>query len=156
MDNHCGYDKDDGKPCRRPAGWGTESQMGHCKDHAEEYRVPRKLDEETASTLRGAARAGAKIKDCAAVAGIARSTLWDWLNTGEEHASNDLDTPLAEFYRTFQRARGAGAVELLRDSSSEFILERSYGYVKTEKREVEHSGEGGGPIMVIERGSDSE
>jgi hypothetical protein len=35
------------------------------------------------------------------------------------------------------------------DRGSQFILERSFGYVKTEKRELEHSGTGeDGEIMI--------
>lgn len=145
-ENICGYEKDDGEPCQRPGGWGTDASIGHCRDHAEEYTTPRKLDEETRQALIGAAQTGAFKRHCADVAGIARSTLWEWLNQGEEHAANGMNTPLADFYRTFQRARGAGAVSRLREVDPEFILERSYGYTKSQ--EVELTGEGGGPIEI--------
>jgi len=35
------------------------------------------------------------------------------------------------------------------DSGSRFILERSFGYVKTEKRELEHSGEVSGSLFEL-------
>lgn len=133
----CGYVKDNDVPCQRPAGWGTPSELGHCKDHAEEYRVPRKLTEETKNQIIGAAQRGAFKKHCAMVAGITPQTLRNWLNQGEDHIQNDLETPLSEFYLRFQRARGAGAAERLSEVSPEFVLERSYGYTKTETRKVE-------------------
>lgn len=145
-ENTCGYEKDDGEPCKRPAGWGTDASIGHCRDHAEEFRTPRKLDEETKQSLIGAAQTGAFKRHCAEVAGITPQTLRNWLRQGEEHANNGLETPLAEFYFRFQRARGAGAVSKLREVNPEFVLERSYGYTKS--HEVELTGEGGGPIEI--------
>jgi len=131
----CGQPTKDGGKCQRDAGWGLESDIGPCRDHAEEYRVPKKLDEETKNSLVGAAQAGAFKRHCAHVAGIAPSTLRDWLNRGEDHVTNDIDSPLADLYRRFQRARAAGAVSKLRDADDEFVLERSYGYTKTERKE---------------------
>lgn len=145
-ENSCGYEKEDGEPCKRPAGWGTDASIGHCRDHAAEYRSPRKLDEETRQSLIGAAQTGAFKRHCAEVAGITPQTLRNWLSQGEEHTSKGVETPLAEFYLRFQRARSAGAVSKLRDVDPEFILERSYGYTKSQ--EVELSGEGGSPIVI--------
>lgn len=143
----CGYVKEsDDEPCQRPAGWGTPSDIGHCKDHAEEYTVPRKMDEQTKQSLVGAARRGAFKKHCARVAGITPQTLRNWLNQGEEHIANCMETPLSEFYLRFERARAAGAVERLEDVDPEFVLERSYGYTKTETHEL--TGEDGGPIQT--------
>jgi len=145
-ENICGFEKDDGEPCKRPAGWGTPSQLGHCKDHAEEYRVPRKLTPDTKSSLIGAAQRGAFKKHCAQIAGITPQTLRNWLNQGEEHINTGLETPLSEFYLRFHRARAAGAAEQLSEASAEFVLERSYGYTKSQ--DVNLGGQADNPVQI--------
>jgi len=135
QDNTCGEPCEDGTKCQRDAGWGTDSGIGPCRDHATEWAVPEKLDEETKHSLIGAAQAGAFKKHCALVAGITPQTLHNWLTDGEGHLENDIDSPLADLYLRFQRARAAGAVSKLRDADDEFVLERSYGYTKTERKE---------------------
>lgn len=138
-DNVCGEPTANGGECQRPAGFGIpDTNIGPCKDHSSEFRVPDKLNAETKSTLTGAASAGAKLEHCANLAGIARSTLWDWLSRGEDHADRGLDTELAELYRTFNRARAAGAVRRLENASDEFVLQASYGYTKQEELAIDH------------------
>lgn len=124
-----------GPPCQRQAGWGTESDIGPCKDHAEDYVVPDKLTEETKNQLIGAAQQGAFKRHCAQTAGLRPRTLRRWLSWGEDHCERGIDSELAEFYVRFQQARGAGAVRRLKDADDEFVLERSYGYTKTERHE---------------------
>lgn len=134
----CGEPTASGEPCQRPAGFGIEGvSVGPCKDHATEYRVPDKLNQDVRQKLTGAANAGAKLEHCAGVAGISRSTLWDWLSRGEDHAKRGLDTELADLYRTFQRARAAGAVKRLQNADDEFVLQASYGYTKTTEHAVD-------------------
>jgi len=134
-DDNCGYELDDGTPCQRDAGWGTDSTIGHCKDHAQEWTIPQKLDEETINTLVGAAQSGAFKKHCAQVAGITPQTLRSWLAEGEDHAERDLDTALADLHLRFTRARAASAVQKLQNADDEFVLERSYGYIRQERKE---------------------
>lgn len=147
-ENICGEENADGSKCKREAGWGTDRDGGPCKDHAESYHDPKKLDEETKSTLIGAAQEGAFLKHCAMVAGITPRTLRNWLEWGEADEEAGVDSPCADLFFRFQRARGAGAVRRLKDVDSAFVLERSYEYTKTEKREHEHSGPSGGPIPL--------
>lgn len=146
MDNTCGEPNAEGEPCGRQAGWGTPSDIGPCKDHAQEYRVPRKLTEEARSKILGAAQRGAFKQTCAAIAGVTPQTLRNWLNQGEQHVQDGLDTPLSEFYLAFQRAHAQGEVSTLQDCSSEFLAERAYGYTKTQ--ELQHTGSGGGPLEI--------
>jgi hypothetical protein len=98
------------------------------------------------STLVGAAQEGAFKKHCAQVAGITPQTLRRWLNWGEEDVDKEIDSPCADLYVRYQRARGAGAIRRLKDANTEFVLERSYGYTKTEEHQV--TGGGGGPLEV--------
>lgn len=130
-DDVCGAETNAGDPCQNPAG--------SCPHHEHGGR-PSKFTEERVETLLDAARSGMTVEGCARAAGIGESTLHDWRN---EHS---------EFSEAFNRARAEGERRLVDDVAADdpkFILERSYGYTKTEKREVEHTGEGGGPLEVI-------
>jgi hypothetical protein len=82
---------------------------------------------------------GAKKQDIAAYGGITLETLRVWLNKGERHVDDGIDSPFNTFYLAFQRARAEGAKNLLADSNAEFILQSSYGYTK--RQAIEHSGE---------------
>ena len=158
VEETCGStDTTDGTPCKRTAGWGTDRDHGPCKEHVDDRPVLRKFTATRRERIIGAAMSGAFKKHIAQAAEIDRDTLDRWLDMGKEDDANDLDTELAEFYTAWQRARGAGAVQTLQSCSAEFIAERTYGYTKTEKRELEHTGEGGGPLMILETdGSDTE
>jgi transposase-like protein len=85
---------------------------------------PSLLDEYEDDIL-DAARMGLTYEGIARVAGIGVRTLHDWR---DEHD---------EFSQSLERARAKAERDLIQDADSEFVLERSYGYVKTEKREVE-------------------
>jgi hypothetical protein len=86
-----------------------------------------------------AACEGMSLQGCARVAGIAEKTLHTWINEYDEFASE------------LRQARAEGELQHIRnvdDKGSQFLLERSFGYTKTEKKELEHTGEGGGPIEI--------
>ena len=124
----CGStDTETGEPCRRPSGWGTESEIGPCRDHPAVGR-PSKFTEDRCEDILEAARRGTTVEGCARAAGIGVSTLYDWLDD------------FSEFSESFNRARAKGEQRLVEEVAIEdpkFILERSYDYVKTEKREVD-------------------
>lgn len=140
-DNICGGEKENGEPCRRDPGWGLKGVTeGPCRDHIGNFHNPKKLTPDVKSTLIGAAQEGAFKQHCAQLAGISEQTLRNWINWGEEDIEKGIDSPCAGLYSEFMRARGAGAVNRLKDADTEFVLERSYGYTKSEKHELEHSG----------------
>lgn len=144
MTDTCGYVKDDGTPCERVAGWGTDETVGYCRDHREEYRVPRKLTPEVKNTIMGAVRRGAWDWMAAELAEIDPQTLSNWKKWAKEALDEGIENELTEFYLEYRRAHAAGGVERLNEVDAEWLLERKYDYVKTEKREL--TGEGGSPI----------
>lgn len=143
----------DGTKCQRSAGWGTKKDHGPCMDHVQERPVLRKFTPQRRERIIGAAPSGAFKQDIAQLAEIKPETLTRWLEMGEEDDINDLDTELAQFYREYQRARGAGKIKTLKNCSDEFLAERAYGYTKSQ--EIEHSGDGA-PIVVNTEASQDE
>ncbi|WP_135830648.1 hypothetical protein [Halorussus halobius] len=123
-DDICGVETGEGKPCQNPATEGDhcwiESHGGDVSGHGR----PSKLDEHEDDIL-DAAREGLTYEGIARVAGVGVSTLHDWRN---EHD---------DFSEALERARSEAERELIQDVDPEFVLERSYDYVKTEKREVD-------------------
>ncbi|GAA1280028.1 hypothetical protein GCM10009646_78750 [Streptomyces aureus] len=93
---------------------GTDSGKGR----------PSNLDKYEGDIL-DAAREGLTYEGIARVAGVGVSTLHEWRNE------------YADFSESLERARSEAERELIQDVDAEFVLERSYGYVKTEKREVD-------------------
>jgi hypothetical protein len=87
------------------------------------------------------ARQGMTLEGCARLAGVAEKTLHKWINENEE------------FRKSLNRARAHGELQHLQsvnDSGSRFILERSFGYTKTEKRELSTpDGEDGFGTTVV-------
>lgn len=133
-DDECGDyggTNSDGDPCGRPAGWGRDADSGLCRSHHEDGDEPggrpSKLDDVRDDLLTAAERGTTK-EGCARAAGIAPSTLYKWLDE------------IPEFSEAFTRARAKAEQELIEaaaESDPKWVLERSYGYVKTEKREVD-------------------
>ena len=148
-DDICGEPTADGTPCQRPEGFGTEREGGPCMDHEQERPVLRKFTPERRERIVGAASSGAFKKHIAQMAEIDPDTLDRWLEMGKADEQNGLDTDLAAFYTDWQRARGVGALQKIQNVDDEFVLERSYGYTKTETRK--HDVEEGGEMNVTIR-----
>jgi nucleotidyltransferase/DNA polymerase involved in DNA repair len=85
---------------------------------------PSMLDEYEDDLL-AAAQKGLTYEGIARVAGVGVSTLHEWR---EEHD---------QFSEALERARAKAERELIEDVDAEFVLERSYGYVKTERLEAD-------------------
>jgi len=130
MPETCTATKNNGEPCEYAAKY-EDGKCGIHSDHNEGPGRPSKLDEHWDDILTGA-RQGMTLQGCARLAGVDESTLHKWKNENEE------------FSKSLKRARAQGELKHLQsvnDAGSRFVLERSFGYVKTEKRELEHSGE---------------
>lgn len=133
-DDACGAETAAGTPCQLP----PSRDDGRCHNHTEtEDRMragrPSKFDEKRDEVLE-AAREPIKTRDVAHSVGIGKSTLYDWLDEYED------------FSDSFKRARADAARDLVRDGLADddvdtsmvrFLLERTFDYVKTEKRELD-------------------
>ena len=75
--------------------------------------------------LLAAAREGLTYEGIARVAGVGVSTLHEWRDDHED------------FSESLERARAKAERDLIEDVDAEFVLERSYGYVKTERLEAD-------------------
>ena len=75
--------------------------------------------------LLAAAREGLTYEGIARVAGVGVSTLHEWRDDHED------------FSESLERARAKAERDLIEDVDAKFVLERSYGYVKTERLEAD-------------------
>jgi hypothetical protein len=114
----------DGEPCQNPATDGDSCWLAEHGGDAADSGRPSKLEEYEDDILE-AARQGLTYEGIARVAGIGVRTLHEWREEFEQ------------FSQSLERARGIAERELIQDVDAEFVLERSYGYVRTERREIE-------------------
>jgi transposase-like protein len=130
---NCGYEKDDGEPCQLPASRDDGRCHHHTDIESERANGGRpSLLKEYEDDIYAGARQGMTLEGCARLAGVDESTLYRWIEKYED------------FRKSLNRARAHGELQHLQsvnDSGSRFILERSFGYTKTEKREVENTGD---------------
>lgn len=137
-DDICGWPtKQDGSACQHPA----TGEDGRCwiptHGDADADAIggrPSKFDDASDDILDAATRP-INHKQIAHAGGVARSTLYRWLDER------------AEFSDTFRRARAQAAESLVRRALdpqddidrrfAQFILERSFHFIKTEKHEVD-------------------
>jgi len=158
-DNVCGADTADGTPCQHPAGengrcWIPQHNPdGEGNDDAAPGR-PSDFTEDRAHDAIDAAELGMSKSGSARAAGVPVSTLHDWIERGTHTVDGE------NFSEAFARARARGERRLVEGAMFEerdaprqmdgqharFLLSTSFDYVKTEKREVEHAGEDGGPV----------
>lgn len=140
----CGHPTEggDGPPCQNPA-----TEDGHCwlDAHGGDTEVGRdfSLSEEDHDTILQAARDGMSKAGCARAAGVSDTELQRYLDAHDD------------FRGAFTRARHEGERKLVKGplyneedairemdgQHARFLLSTSFDYSKTEKKELEHSGE---------------
>lgn len=168
----CGYPTASGEPCQNPAG-----DNGHCwiPSHAPDGTIadggsasapgrPSKYTEERARTAIEAAEKGVSKAGCARAAGIGEATLDRWTNPDNDYTVT-IDGHARSFRSAFTQARARGEQRLVDDGlyddsadaqMARFLLSTSFDYVKTEKREHEHSGEVDGFTFNINSGASAD
>jgi len=140
MTKTCNATKNDGEPCEYAASY-DDGKCGIHTDEKDNIGRPSEVDKHTDDILVGA-RQGMTMQGLARLAGVDESNLYRYLDRNPE------------FRKSLKRARAQGELKHLQsvnDRGSQFLLERSFGYVKTEKRELEHAGDGGGALEVALR-----
>jgi len=140
MTETCNATKNDGDPCEYDAKY-DDGKCGIHTDEKDNIGRPSEVEKHTDDILVGA-RQGMTMEGLARLAGVAEKNLYEYLNRNPE------------FRKSLKRARAQGELKHLQsvnDRGSQFLLERSFGYVKTEKRELEHAGDGGGALEVALR-----
>lgn len=144
----CGAETGEGGECENPAGENGRCWIPSHTDPDAENPHGRSftITEDDHDDILEAAREGKSESGCARAAGA------DW------HSLDRYLDAHSDFRRSFAHARAQGESDLiaggLRDpdvdsSMAKFLLASSFDYVKAEKRELEHSGEGGGPLEVV-------
>lgn len=101
-----------GKPCRRPAGWGTDSDEGFCREHQDDQLHPRKLSYELQERLASDLEDGIPVKYAAPANGISPDTYHRWVREGRPQDEG----PLSDFSERVTRARATGKASILRDA----------------------------------------
>lgn len=159
MSEKCGYEgTTTGNPCQHDKGTcpfpSHRTPPGEPAENPEHYGRPTKFNAERAQAAIKAAKIGSSIEGCARACGVSGDTVHDWKDD-DELTFEDPDTgETIQFGEAFRRARFIGERDIIegaRDETStedaqtaRFLLSTSYGYQKTEGREI--SGSGGGPI----------
>lgn len=135
MTDTCTATKNDGEPCEYDAKY-DDGKCGIHTDEKDNIGRPSDVEKHKEDILTGA-RQGMNMQGLARLAGVDESTLHRYLNKDKN----------SEFRKSLNRARAQGElkhIQSVNDSGSRFLLERSYGYVKTEKHEMEDVTEGDG------------
>ena len=148
----CGELKGSGEPC----DYGAKYADGKCGIHSDvpdtSQGQPTKFSDERAQAAVAAARFGKSKRGCERAAGVAKGTLDNWLDQG--YTFTDESGQIASFFTAFAQARARGESQCIENARREdgdpsferFMLASSYGYKKTEQREV--TGEDGGPVSI--------
>lgn len=125
-DDICGAECGDGSKCEHPAGSCPVASHSDSDADNEQGR-PSKLAERGDAVLE-AAKKGVTIKGCARAAGIDESTLHRWIEKYDDFAEE------------FRKARHKGElkhIDNVGEGGSQFILERSFGYIKREEFDLD-------------------
>lgn len=153
----CGAETTDGSPCQNyadtcPWDHGDTNDTGR----------PSKFNDDRARRAIDAALDKKSKAGCARAAGVDENCIGRWEEANPTFT--DEDGTDKEFRDAFTRARAKGESKLINDglyhpdvdaSMAKFLLASSFDYVKTDKKEVEHSGEIDGFDFTINASSDS-
>jgi transposase-like protein len=139
------------EPCQNPAGengrcWIPTHQPGAVDDVENPNGRPSALNQETKEAIYAAVGSGLKVAHVAAAAGVSAQTLRRWTCCIDDLGEAVPDDDPCNFCEGYAQAHAEGAREVLEECRPEFRASASFGYNKTEGREL--TGEGGGPVAV--------
>lgn len=136
-DDVCGAECADGTPCQHPAG--SCPVPSHSDPDAENpHGRGFSIDEDDHDDILNAARGGLSKAGCARAAGVDKASLLRYLDAHPD------------FRTAFRRARAHGERKLVEEplydddmdgQHARFLLSSSFEYVKTEKQELENTGD---------------
>jgi len=157
-DDICGHPTADGSPCQHTTTEDGDSDRCWVPSHngnSDDFGRTKVLDDpERRQMIFDAAEAGLHVGHQAAAAGVSRKTLQRYACCIDDLSEPILDPDGCDFCRSYATAHANGAREVLEDCSSEFRASASFGYTRTEKKELEHSGEVDGFEFTINKNSD--
>ena len=138
-DETCGHPTDNGEgdPCQNPV---TEGDSCWIDSHGGSTRVGREkdLDDDKQEAIYAAVGSGLKADHVAAAAGISRRTLNRWVCCVDDIRKCTLSTDdPCDFCQGYAQAHAEGARSVLDECRPEFRASASYGYSKTERREID-------------------
>ena len=141
----CGTIKNDGEPCT----FTPKYDDGKCGIHSDQSGTDQGRDskfDDCKDDLLEAADSYLNHEQIANAGGVVKQTMYNWF---DEHQG---------FLDSFKRVRADAAQNLIKRGLDpeddvdmkfvQFLLERSFKFIKTERKEHEHSGPDGGPIKV--------
>lgn len=143
----CGEETTSGEPCKNPA---ESCPWNHGGDNPNGDK-PEFGDEQKEAAI-NAAKRGVSQAGCARATGFDESTLRDHLKKDSDFAR---DFTIARSEGEQKIVQGGMYRETVNSSFAKFLLSTSFDYVKTERRELEHSGEVDGFDFTIEYEDDS-
>lgn len=134
-DEQCGEETSKGTPCQNSA---DSCPWDHDNGGNPNGRTKLLDDERKRELILTAVRAGLKFSDQAAHAEVSEKTLRRGLCCVETPRQPTLTTDdPCDFCRSYAHAHAGGAISVLEECRPEFRAAASFGYVKTEKREIE-------------------
>lgn len=145
-DDVCGAECADGTPCQHPAGSCPVASHSD-SDEVNAQGRPSKFDDTLGFRAIHAAKSGMSVRGCARAIGVHHTTLQDWVGTDFEFT---LFGVTGSFSTTFRRARAHGERKLVEEplydddtdgQHARFLLSSSFDYVKTERQELENTGD---------------
>ena len=155
-DDTCGHPTIDGGECQHPTTddgdpdrcW--EDSHNDAPTESGSSGRPRAFDDEqTRQRVLVAVGQGLKVEHQASLAGVSPDTLRRALCCVDTPRNPALDADPCEFCANYAQAHANGAREVLNDCRPEFVASASYGYVKEQKTELEHSGEVEGSLFEL-------
>jgi len=149
----CGAECVDGSECQHPAG--SCPVPSHSDSDADDPQGrPSDFTNETKEAIYAAVGSGLKVGHIANAAGISPDTLRRWTCCIDDLGDGIVTTnDPCDFCEGYARAHADGAREVLEECRPEFRASASFGYNETQRQE--HTGEDGGPLMILETDGDN-